>query len=305
MKQSDQVPVILHIPKNAGTYMERMLQLFFTKHWRDKRSRESDIMNVRRVEVWDQTVKMVVFCVMIDDYFLTDPHMQNSFDKSHLMLSMCSIDTFRQYITNGNAKILTILVKPSTTNDLRVSWFSAWDLLKTIKVSPINQMFLRDTFSRQQSLYNYITSDESAHELTHGKIKHETFEQYLTSDQLEDSWLIRGLTNMPIETIITQRWVDLTLDFIYDNNIMVHDVKLVDNILHETYNACFNKSFSNLVNDRKNVNELQQTDKQYSNISARKKIKYTDLPPEIQNIFDQRTKWDQKLYKHLTSTKLS
>ena len=299
MKQSDQVPVILHIPKNAGTYISYRLQQFFETHWCDKRSRKSGIMNVRRVEVCDQTVKMIVYCVMIDDYFLTDTHMQSSFDKSDPMLSKCSIDTFRMYITNGNAKILTILVKPSTTNDLRVSWFTAWDLLKTIKVSPINQMFLRDTFSRQQSLYNYITSDESSHELTHGKIKHETFEQYLTSDQLEDSWLIRGLTNMPIETIITQRWVDLTLDFIHDNNIMVHDVKLVDNILHETYNACFNKSFLNLVNNRKNVNELQQTDKQYSNISARKKIKYTDLPADIRKIYNDRTRWDYEIYNTL------
>lgn len=298
MKQSDQVPVILHIPKNAGTYISYMLQQFFVKNWRDKRSRESDIMNVRRVEVYDQMVKMVVFCVMNDDYFLRDPHMQNSFDESDPTLSKCSIDTFRMYLANGNATILTILVKPSTNNDLRVSWFSAWNLLKTISVSPINYMFLRDTFSRQQSLYYYITSDVSSHELTHGKITSETFEQYITSNQLEDSWLIRGLTNMPSDLIIDQRWFDLAINFIREYNIQTADISDIDNVLDQLFKDLFNKSFVDLIklcNATRPSTEITTK----SNRNKYPKIKFTDLSESVRNIYSDRTRWDHDLYNTL------
>lgn len=295
MKQSDQVPVILHIPKNAGTYISYMLQQFFIKNWRDKRSRESDIMNVRRVEVCGQTVKMVVYCVMIDDYFLTDPHMQNSFDDT---LSKCSIDTFKMYIANGNATILTILVKPSTNNDLRVSWFSAWDLLKTINVSPINHMFLRDTFSRQQSLYYYITSDISSHDLTHDKIECGTFEQYITSDQLEDSWLIRGITNMSDNLIIDQQWFDLTINFIREYNIQTADINDIDNVLDQLFKTLFNKSFIDLVrlcNATRSPSEIVKE----TNRNKYSKISLADLSEDIRKIYNDRTRWDYELYNTL------
>lgn len=298
MKQSDQVPVILHIPKNAGTYISYMSQQFFVRNWRDKRSRESDIMNIRRFTLRDQTVEMDVFCVMNDDYFLKDSHVQNCFDETDPTSSRCSIDTFKMYLANGNATILMILVNPSTTKDLRVSWFSAWNLLKSIKVSPINHMFLRDTFSRQQSLYYYITSDISSHDLTHDKIKCGTFEQYITSDQLEDSWLIRGITNMPDNLIIDQQWFDLAINFIREYNIQTADINDIDNVLDQLFKTLFNKSFIDLVrlcNATRPPSEIVKE----TNRNKYSKISLADLSEDIRKIYNDRTRWDYELYNTL------
>ena len=56
---------------------------------------------------------------------------------------------------------------------------------------------IRDPFERAVSLYNYINSSISSHEPNHKSLGLLTFDQYISSSEAEDSWLIRNLLDLP------------------------------------------------------------------------------------------------------------
>lgn len=296
MKRLDRVPVILHIPKNAGSYMIYMLQLFFNKNFRRVIKGNENVNTMRRIEVHDRSVQMIMYCLMNDNYFLTDSNMESLDDRAY---SRCKLTTFKNYIVNGNGTLLTIIIKPSTTDDLRESWFSAWRVLDWIDTEPLNHMFLREPFARHRSLYNYLTSEKSAHEDTHGLLTSKTFVDHIMSNQLEDSWLIRGLTGMCRNSVIDKYWYKQAVDFINTNNIHVSCVKNIDSMFEHIYQSQHQKSFNEVVEFYKQT--LRDEIEENSNKNTCELITIHDLPDDVLCVFNEKTKWDQHLYNTLTN----
>lgn len=282
-------PVFLHIPKSGGTYLTFIIQQFLTNVCNNE---FKDIMNNRRVEIVDKNFIITVFCEMLDDYYKRDPNVVNGTSNKNALLTKCSYNTFKQYIVNNNAKILTIIVQQTAKNDIRPGWFSAWELIQHNGTSPVNWIFLRDVFDRQQSLFNYLKSPKSAHEHTHGKIPCDTFEDYLLSAHMEDSWLIRNLTGMPDSIDINNRWFDLANSFISENHVNITAIEDMDNTLDKTYKHDI--SFRDFL--LKYKSHFENKILLNSNISNTKNTTINDISPSAIQSFLSRTKWDRKMY---------
>ena len=151
-------------------------------------------------------------------------------------------------------------------------------------------IILRDPFTRAQSLYNYITSEASSHERTHGRIKSRTFEDYILSKEIDDNWIIRNLNGTDISVPINEDIYKKTLDFL--DTFSVSDIKDTNKALGQIFLKCYYfdidninlQSYGAIFNENKTVNF---------------KIKFEDLSSESQEIFKKRTCWDQKLYQDM------
>ena len=101
-------------------------------------------------------------------------------------------------------------------------------ICKIIKREPVYYTIFRDCFSRTVSMYNYLNSNKSKHEPTHKKIVYNTFEEYIKSYQLEDSWLIRKLLGVPGDKCINEDYFNKSCNIL--NKVKIADVKNVEEI---------------------------------------------------------------------------
>jgi hypothetical protein len=150
---------------------------------------------------------------------------------------------------------------------------------------------LRDTFLRQQSLYNYLTSSQSQHELTYGLIKSETFEKYIASPQCEDCWLIRVLLGITDSDEITVDHYNIACSIL--DNFKISTVENIDELINYIFKKCYNIS----LQDINPVSAVQYHRSEYLN----DKITFDDLDKPMQDIFLERTKYDRLLYKRYTT----
>jgi hypothetical protein len=146
---------------------------------------------------------------------------------------------------------------------------------------------LREPFDRCQSLYSYITSSSSNHEPTHGTIKFKTFEEYLNSYQLEDSWLIRNLINIPDSREITEEDYYQAC-FILDQ-FKIKDISKTDFLINEAFIEYYNIDQSIIINDLSKIKKNETLNKQ--------KICFSELNEETKMTFLRRTEFDRRLYK--------
>ena len=147
-------------------------------------------------------------------------------------------------------------------------------------------------FSRQQSLYHYITGEESSHEPSHKSIKDASFVEYLSSDSLEDSWLIRSTTGMKEDWPITRFWFDLSCNFLDNFNFLIKDIKNTDNIINEVLFSCFKEGLSD-----SDTNTTMRNSTKIEN-----KITIEDLNKETKQKFLEKTSLDTKIYQRYCHT---
>ena len=144
-------------------------------------------------------------------------------------------------------------------------------------------LILREPFSREQSLYHYLTSDKSKHECSHGIFKSSSFGEHVVSKQLQDSWLIRNLLNIPNGVKLTEDNFNKACEILQNFNI--YDAKDTDKAVKGVMLKCFNMQDFDIepLANRKHDNMY-------------KKIKFEELSLDAQNQFKERKFWDQKLY---------
>ena len=170
---------------------------------------------------------------------------------------------------------------------MRVGLFEAYELLNLCEAKPFNFTILRDALSRQQSLFDYLTSKDSSHEPTHGSISQDTFVEYLNSEGLEDSWLIRVLSGIPHNMNINQYWMDIVVQFLESQNFLIGDISKTDDIINEVLNDCFGE-------------KINESDKQsiFRNSTKNKdKITINGLNEKTKQNFLYQTYWDKKLWE--------
>lgn len=277
----------VHVPKNAGTYVMVLNQIYFAR-----RFAVGGQMHVRRVAVSSPEIDLTILCYMDDDYYLKDPNMENSVRLPNLRGSICTMDTYIEYIKNNHTTMLAIIVEPTKRIDQRAGCFAAWSLAELAGVQTKNSFVIRETYSRQQSIYNYLTSSVSTHEPTHGNINCKTFQDYIMSPHLEDSWTVRAFSGVPDDMSLNESWYKQATDFIDGNHFDVVDIKNVDSYLNNIIKDCYEEPVPEIIKDdeRKDIvnNENNKTFK----------IKFDDLSEEHRQHFMKHTEWDRKLYSH-------
>lgn len=216
-----------------------------------------------------------------------------------------SPEEFISFIHSNELLVFAVLVEPrnsgsSFVESELIGWEDNLNFINQICIAhnrkPINFCTLREPFSRSTSLFNYVKSSDSDHEfITRGPevcdffdIKSETFEEYIQTGELEDSWLIRQLLSLSYNQPITEESATLAINKLKD--FKIKDIAQVDSLIEEIFSKSYNLSFLDLF---KSNPDYSLNRHQSSKINT---LKFDELSPDLQQKFLDRTKWDRKVY---------
>jgi len=291
---SEKIPVFLHVPKNGGTYVNTITMKFFRLHalnnfWVDLQKEGKLLKKIHKLLVTSNGKEIMTV-------FVFDPFLRH--ESSNLYTLCNSEDTFASYIDldcflneilTENIKIFSILIKSRGFQFLRTGLFEL--IFEITNQIPIYYTFLRDPFYRCQSIYNYIKDQKSIHEETHNKIKSKTFDEYLCSDELEDSWLIRELMQTPSgQELHNDNFEEACLIL---DKVKIKDINYCDKLINEVFEECYNLNIEKL----NKLNDLIIDKGIEKNCLNKVKINFNEIEYSIQKIFLDKTKFDQYIYK--------
>lgn len=284
------IPVFFHIPKNAGTFVIATMNKYFMRTLGVKQ----EDFNLQRLGVRTTTGHEIkIFVYFKDESWKKDKDI-HVLDKFGPMVRArnCSLETFSRYLYRDQIKLLACVVEPvGDVLDLRPSFNALWDILEKAERNPVNFCLVRNPYDRASSIYNYLSSEESSHERTHGAFDHiENFRQFIKSPQMEDSWLIRALTGAPSGNQLNRRWTEDAKGFLEKNNFLIEDIRNSKSLLAEVMSYCFESELMDI--DSKNINPNKSEYK-------KEKVKFSALNIEERDCFRARAKWDIKLYQDL------
>lgn len=279
------IPISLHIPKNAGTYLMILSQIYYVRLY----SLHENYL--RRVYIDHPRGRLTVICLFMNDYYVDDENMKNWFDDDDNRRTECELDTLIQYIENDMLRVLHIFVEPIDVIDLRTGFFLAKDIANTCNQPIHNYMVMRNTFERQQSLFNYMTSSNSTHEPTHMAIYSRNFDDYLQTYQLEDSWVIRALTGVRDDIELDEHWLQTTIDFLNNNNIEHVNIRDVDTYIDDLLYSTCGVPVEQVIPNKKIVIKNDSVKFVKSSID--------EISPAARQCFESRAKWDIELCNRL------
>jgi len=274
MINANHLPVFYHIPKNSGTYV-------YHSFLQSARVYNQSKIQIIRVILEEKYV--IAKLIVIDNLnFLNEYGKFTSLNSAKIAWNL-SVEDLTEDILQ-QLSIHSVFIEGRGFRHTETSLKSLFLFLA--KFSLHKFIILREPFSREQSLYNYLTSDKSKHENTHGIFKSSSFEEHIMSKQLQDSWLIRSLLNIPMGEQLTEEHFNIACEKM--RNLNAYDIKDTDKAIKETLLKCFNiQDFdTDAVANKKHENTY-------------KKIKFSELPLDTQNIFKKRKYWDQKLHDHI------
>lgn len=276
------LPVFFHIPKNAGTYIfNRLFATCATIGRFD--SGKLKINSIKTCNILKNN--QVTYRIIVQDL--------NDYCNNCGLFQMVPGDeySFRVRFVDWikekqNFKIQALCV---TGNG-----FSSFEEEKELILNSEQDLYkficLRDPYERCLSLFSYLKSSQSEHESTHGIFGEMSFEDYLNSEYLEDSWLIRVLNNIPNDSQITDDDLYKSINIL--STMHVFDMSKIDSSLFNIFKKCYNFDiekdacqdiFDNLCKN-KTKNKIN--------------VPFLSIKQETRRKFLQTTSLDRGLYNH-------
>jgi hypothetical protein len=194
------------------------------------------------------------------------------------------VDGVLKELKDGATDLFSIIVEPRGARLLRNGAFDM--ICEHAGKRPEYFTVLRNPFERAFSLYSYLTNSGSRHEPTHGMIVASSFEEYIRSSQLEESWLIRNLREISDGSPITEE--DFSEARLILNKFKIADVSKIDTLINGVFEKCYGLN-TGAIQDARDFNK---------NATSGSKRAFRDLDEETQNLFLQRTAFDRRLYAH-------
>lgn len=274
------IPLFFHVPKSSGTFVYASLlsgaRLFRRKH--RLVGVVPGVETIRSILLMSEgaiQARMIVFDQRHNLDALGDGCKRDD----------CSweveLEKFSCSLLEGLV-VLGVFIEPE-------GFRTADDILRLIscnlKADFYKFIIVREPYDRERSLYYYLMSDSSRHEPTHGRISGESFEGYLSSFRVSDSWLIRNLLDLGDSVILTEEHFGLACDKIY--GFKVYDIARADIAVEEVLRDCFGVEAA----------ESKAKFMQPRNNTIHPLTKIDDLPLEVQEKFLRRAYWDRKFYQ--------
>jgi hypothetical protein len=269
-----EVPTLIHVPRCGGTYLLGLIvEAMTAKYKRPKTSKHRALVNISVNER-----------IIIRAFLVSDMPIQEIIGAAVLQSSnvfRVKLDEFLAEAQNNTFDIFALIIEPHGVLEIRNG------LLDQMRTSANCQlkvaMLIRHPYLRARSMFRYIKSYKSKHEISHGSISSETFNGYVQSTQFEDSWIIRGLMGVPATRALTDADVEATFNFISDFDIA--DVLEAD--------ALFNSTMKNSCQDF----ELKSFDR--SRIFMNESDCRVSRMGDEELIFNRVAEFDIKLYEKL------
>lgn len=292
MKQVKYFPIFLHIPKNAGTYTIDVIHKHVARLNKFSIHEDEHIaIPVKRLTIHTKSFTWSLIVKFLTNNHETDPNIRRhelSIKRNvhNPWVRSCDLSTLYYYIEKKYLQVYAGIVEPDNTLDCRSGMYEMLALAKTIKLTPKCYTCLREPFSRQQSLFHYLHSSVSKHEPTHGLIKCKTMNDYIMSEYMEDSWLVRSCTGAPLTTELNKCWYDNCVQFLTKHKFSVYATDNVSKMIEDITDTCWGTKPTDKDSHQAHVNEQQY-----------KKIAFDELTVQQKKRFTNRMKWDYKLYK--------
>lgn len=274
------VPVFLHIPKNAGVYVNGYTRILCRNYVNGSTSGKNKPYQLYVMNK-DRQVMTIFICDIYNTIATNNQYKVHKEDKYVLCVSL---NNFLIDYLNAKEKpfIFSLTIEAAGVRLIKDGLLT---FLETISGRKFQYYaVLRDIFSRQQSLYNYLTSSQSKHEPTHGAIKCNTFQEYIASPHYEGSWLVAMLSGASGK--ITQADYDSACRIL--DKFIIDSVKNVDKLINCVYKKCYNISLQD-------VGTLPAAQHHRSSYKE-SKVAFEDLDATTVKLFQEKTKYERLLY---------
>jgi len=289
IEEHPRIPVFLHIPRNAGTYVLSVTMAFFRFYglqmeWGEKRDCPLDLCRYRLLNSHKKQLATL---------FIYDPKGTRKRSKSiepHPQCpNACTVDEegvngVLKELKDGAADLFAIIIEPRGAGLVKNGYFDM--VCEQAGKRPEYFTVLRNPYERAFSLYSYLTNSGSRHEPTHGTIAASSFDEYIRSSQLEESWLIRNLCGIFDGAPITEENFEEACLIL--SKFKMADVSKTDALIEEVFRKCYGLNRS-AIQDERDFNK---------NATSGVKRNLCDLDEETQDLFLERTKFDLRLYKY-------
>ena len=283
------IPVSYHIPRCAGTFINfkvmhpSLVQQHEKYRWAlRKQKKRVPHKQFYRIDLnLDNSLDFpgeITFFIAFDNENLDLPGEESS----------VRIEDFKKYLKQDLIRIRGIVINP-VSNGILPHFSLIEEICNIVSCEPCYFTILRKPFGWHQSMFYYLR-DVGVWEPTHGKFKGMSFSDYINSEFLPDSWLIRNLIGLRDDHAIISKEYDETIQLLYKFKIGFFEN--LPKFLKE-----LKEEFGFSVHDIETENDLTNKNK----ISRKEDI--SELSENDLKVFNERVKYDIMLYDYFKEYK--
>jgi hypothetical protein len=254
------VPIFLHNPRCGGTYIMSWNQILFNTYLNIKKypllklGDDINLKSRRIIAEMDNGKELHIFCYSHKDLHLTDESFsdnkisyregaQSIFtgksskkfrSKEDPYINRIHIDKLMPLINNDNFEIFSIII-PATGDiiDQRLPLLKCQEICKRCNASPHFYTSMREPFDKLESIHKQQMKENSSEE---------TFMNFIKSNELPDSWLIRALTGIKSNQEVEKPHYEQAQKQL--ESFSVKDVKQLEGLVNEVFGYCLDLNTS-------------------------------------------------------------